>query len=456
MCADRIIGNSRTTHNNYIVQKASFGFQYLGQHALAHALRGSAAKVGETTRMTEKCVPAVNINQDYCSKCSICHSVCPFDSIKRDTETGKVEIDLQKCQVCGICYSACPVMAIEIVYYDYDRLVKYVKDMREKCNSDMLVLMCRGNSPSTGDVEDILRDNGIQLSNYIPLRLPCAGRVPAEFVFKVLNVGIKRVVSIQCEDDFCRFKQGTRINTRRLLLGQKVLEQLGLEKDAFTVIKYARKAVYDTSKCVGCDKCIFICPYKAIEAEPIATPRILEEKCMGCGACALVCPHKAIEVRGFEFDKVLKLYTDAARKLKVQGISPLILVFACQWSEFPALDEPGNPLLQKKAVVMEIPCFKALDPVHVLNALQNGFDGVMATVCPPEDCRLEEGKETAERNVAVLKDVLKKSGLLERFQLFTVHPRCLGEFNDKFDEFYSRIAAMSPVRGEQAEAAARV
>jgi coenzyme F420-reducing hydrogenase delta subunit len=105
---------------------------------------------------------------------------------------------------------------------------------------------------------------------------------------------------------------------------------------------------------------------------------------------------------------------------------------------------------------MEIPCFKALDPVHVLNALQNGFDGVMATVCPPEDCRLEEGKETAERNVAVLKDVLKKSGLLERFQLFTVHPRCLGEFNDRFDEFYSRIAAMSPVRREQAEAAARV
>ena len=406
--------------------------------------------------MSEKCVTAIKIDQDYCSKCSICHSVCPFDAIKRDAETGKVEIDLQKCQVCGICYSACPVMAVEIVYYDYDHLVKYVEEMREKCKSDVLVLMCRGNSPSTREMEEILQENGIKVSNYIPLRLPCAGRVPAEFVFKVLNLGIKKVVSIQCEDSFCRFKEGTRINTRRLLLGQKVLDQLGLNKDAFTVVKYARKAVYDTTKCVGCDKCVFICPYKAIEAEPIATPKILEEKCMGCGACALVCPYKAIEVKGFEFDKVLKLYMDAAKKLKAQGVSPLVLVFVCQWSEFPMLDEPDSPLLKKRAVVMEIPCFKALDPVHVLNALQSGFDGVMAAVCPPEDCKLEEGKETAERNVAVLKDVLRKMGLLERFELFTVHPRCVGEFSERFDEFYKKIACLPPVKAELMEAKARV
>jgi coenzyme F420-reducing hydrogenase delta subunit len=406
--------------------------------------------------MSEKCVAAVKINQDYCSKCSICHSVCPFDAIKREEGTGKVEVDLQKCQICGICYSACPVMAVEIIYYDYDCLVKYVKEMCEKRKNDVLVLMCRGNSPSTREMEEILRDSGIKVNDYIPLRLPCAGRVPAEFVFKVLNLGIKKVVSIQCEDSFCRFKEGTRINTRRLLLGRKVLGQLGLNEDAFTVVKYARKAVYDTAKCVGCDKCVFICPYNAIETEPIATPKILEEKCMGCGACALVCPYKAIEVKGFEFDKVLKLYIDAALKLKAQGVFPLLLVFACQWSEFPMLDEPDSPLLKRGAVVMEIPCFKALDPVHVVNALQNGFDGVMAAVCPPEDCRLEEGKETAERNIAVLKDALRKMELLERFELFTVHPRRVGEFSERFDEFYRKIACLPPAKAKVVEAKVRV
>ena len=404
--------------------------------------------------MSETCAAAININQDFCSKCSICHSICPYEAIKRDPETGKVEIDIQKCQVCGICYSACPVMAIEIVYYDYDSLLNYVKVMQEKCKSDTLVLMCRGNSPSTCEVEEILKEQGLSVKNFIPLRLPCSGRMPTEFVFRVLKCGIKNVVSIQCEDEFCRFKEGTRISTRRMLLGRAVLEQFGLSKDALRVVKYSRKVVYDAEKCVGCDKCVFICPYKAIEAEPFATPKILYENCMGCGACALVCPHSAIQVKGFEFEDVMRRYADAAKRLKEEGKFPVILVFVCQWSEFQALDNPEN--LLKKAVVMEIPCFKALDPVHIVNALRGGFDGVMAVVCPTEDCKLEEGKETAERNVAVLRDALKKIGVLERFELFTASPRCVGDFGKKLDEFVKKIASLPRLEQKMVEAKANV
>ena len=404
--------------------------------------------------MSETCAAAININQDFCSKCSICHSICPYEAIKRDPETGKVEIDIQKCQVCGICYSACPVMAIEIVYYDYDSLLNYVKVMQEKCKSDTLVLMCRGNSPSTCEVEEILKEQGLSVKNFIPLRLPCSGRVPTEFVFRVLKCGIKNVVSIQCEDEFCRFKEGTRISTRRMLLGRAVLEQFGLSKDALRVVKYSRKVVYDAEKCVGCDKCVFICPYKAIEAEPFATPKILYEDCMGCGACALVCPHSAIQVKGFEFEDVMRRYADAAKRQKEEGKFPVILVFVCQWSEFQALDNPEN--LLKKAVVMEIPCFKALDPVHIVNALRGGFDGVMAVVCPTEDCKLEEGKETAERNVTVLRDALKKIGVLERFELFTASPRCVGDFGKKLDEFVKKIASLPRLEQKMVEAKANV
>jgi coenzyme F420-reducing hydrogenase delta subunit len=398
--------------------------------------------------MTQACVAAVNINQDLCSKCSICHSICPYEAIKRDAETGKVEIDLQKCQVCGICYSACPVLAIEMVYYDYDSLTKYVKQMREKCKSDTLILMCRGNSPSTGEIEEILQEQDLKFESYVPLRIPCSGRVPTEFIFQALNSGMKNIVSIQCEDAFCRFKEGTKINTRRLLLSQKVLEELGLGKDTVRVIKYSRKVIYDTDKCVGCDKCVFICPYAAIEAEEFATPKILLDYCMGCGACALVCPHHAIQVKGFEFEDVLKRYAEAAKKLKERGNSPLILVFCCQWAEFPVLDDPESLLFKKKAVTLEVPCFKALDPVHVINALQNGFDGVMAVVCLKEDCKLQEGKETAERNMDVLKNTLRKMNLLNRFELYTASPRCVGDFNQKLDEFRKKTTSIPPIAKE--------
>ena len=77
--------------------------------------------------MGETCLAAVEINQDLCSRCCVCHSICPYEAINYDKEEDKVEIDIQKCQVCGICPSACPVGAIEVAYYDYEHLVDYVK-----------------------------------------------------------------------------------------------------------------------------------------------------------------------------------------------------------------------------------------------------------------------------------------------------------------------------------------
>ena len=402
--------------------------------------------------MSEKCLAAIEINQDLCSRCRVCYSVCPYEAINYDEKADKMEIDLQKCQVCGICPSACPVAAIEVAYYDYDQLVDYVDRVRKKVDADTLVLMCRGNSPNTCEVEEILADQGLNIEKYIPMRLPCSGRVPTDFIFKTLNSGVKNIVSVQCEDDFCRYKEGTKINTRRLQLSKNVLKQLGFPENALTVIKFSRKAVYKTEECVGCDKCVFICPYDAIKAEPFSTPTIIYEDCVGCGACALVCPHQAIEVKGYEFENVLQRYGQAAATMKANNNTPAVLVFSCQWSEFSALDDPDSALKGKNAMVLEVPCFKGMDPVHVVNALQCGFDGVMGVVCAADDCKLSEGRDTAERNLEVLKDVLKKLNLLDRFEMFELSPRCEGKFKSKFESFYKKIAGLPPCAVAKAEA----
>jgi coenzyme F420-reducing hydrogenase delta subunit len=404
--------------------------------------------------MSEKCLAVVEINQDLCSRCYVCKSICPFDAIKADS-TGKVEINSQDCQVCGICYSACPSSAIKMQYYTYDNLDQYLKQAKDKAkNVDTLVLMCRGNSPSTGEVQDILKEQKLNVGNYIALRLPCAGRVPTDFIFDSLNSGIKNIVSIQCEDPFCRYKEGTKINTRRLVLAKNVLKQLGYDENAVRIVKFSRKVVYDVQECVGCDKCIFICPYGALEFESFATPKVNEEKCVGCGACQLVCPHHAIQVKGFEFENVLSRYGEAAEKVRAKVSGPAVLAFVCQWSEFSALDTPNKAFEGKNVLALEVPCFKSLDPVHVVNALNCGFDGVMAVVCPSKDCKLQEGRDTAERNLGVILNVLKKKGLLDRFELYEESPRCAGEFEAKLDEFYKKISAL-PKREITVEAKAK-
>jgi coenzyme F420-reducing hydrogenase delta subunit/ferredoxin len=392
--------------------------------------------------MSEKCLATVEIDQDLCSRCYVCKSICPFEAIKADS-TGKVEVNTEDCQVCGICYSACPSQAIKMQYYTYDNLTEYLRKAQEKAkNTNTLVLMCRGNSPSTGEIHDILKEQGLKVGDYIALRLPCAGRVPTDFIFDALNLGVKNIVSVQCEDPFCRYKEGTKINTRRLVLARHVLKQLGYDENALRIIKYSRKAVYDVQQCVGCDKCIFICPYGALEFEPFATPKIIEEKCVGCGACQLVCPHHAIQVKGFEFENVLNRYGTSIQQLKAKNQGPAILAFVCQWSEFSALDNPNKAFEGKNVLALEVPCFKSLDPVHVVNAFNCGFDGVMAVVCSSKDCKLEEGRDTAERNVGVTLNVLKKKGLLDRFELYEESPRCAGDFNQKLDAFYEKILAL--------------
>jgi coenzyme F420-reducing hydrogenase delta subunit len=401
--------------------------------------------------MSEKCLAVVEVNQDLCSRCYVCQSICPYEAIKRDAE-GKVNVDIKDCQVCGICYSACPASAIKMQYYTYDNLAEYLKQAQTKApKTETLVMMCRGNSPNTGEVKDILKEQGIKVNDYLNLRLPCAGRVPTDFIFEALNSGIKNIISIQCEDPFCRYKEGTKVNTRRFTLAKNVLQQLGYDENAVKVIKFSRKAVYDVLECVGCDKCIFICPYKALEFESFATPKLIEEKCMGCGACQLVCPHHAIQVKGFEFENVLKRYSDCATQVKAKNGGPAVLAFVCQWSEFSALDNPSAAFEGKNVLTLEVPCFKSLDPVHVVNALSCGFDGVMAIVCSSKDCKLQEGRDIAERNLSVILNVLKKKGLSDRFELYEESPRCQGDLEQKLEAFYEKISKLPKEAKEEAK-----
>ena len=45
--------------------------------------------------MKEMLAAAININEDYCGRCNVCHTICPFEAVNRDPETGKVEIDAE-------------------------------------------------------------------------------------------------------------------------------------------------------------------------------------------------------------------------------------------------------------------------------------------------------------------------------------------------------------------------
>ena len=214
-----------------------------------------------------------------------------------------------------------------------------------------------------------------------------------------------------------------------------MIQQLGYPDDALKVVKYSRKVVRNNKECVGCGKCVFICPYGAIKVGAILHADHITEKCMGCGACQIVCPHNAIHVKGYEFEEILATYGGAAKSMKEIGARPSILVLSCQWSEYSALDNPDKTLKGKNAMILEVPCFKGMDPVHVVSAFERGFDGVMAVVCSAKDCKLQ-GQGYLGKAARGPPGLSEETGLLDRFELHELSPRCEGDFIAKFEAFH--------------------
>lgn len=390
----------------------------------------------------------VAIRKEKCIACTTCSWVCPFEAISLDEKHHIPVLDLEKCQVCGLCPSTCPAYAIDIAYYDQSSILNYVKKQMDATGLRTLIVTCRGSlSPQSSKAINFLDRR--EVNNFISLRLPCVGRVSIEFFLKVFLMGIQNITVIQCDEEYCRFKNGSRTSLQRISQLHGWLNQLGFKK-SLTVIKKSNKAIYVTENCVGCGKCEFICPYDAIELQPAGTPIFSLEDCVGCGACALACPHQAVELEGFEFGQVSKLihnYSIKAQELKDKAVKPVILVFCCQWSEFSGLDaldhSPQNSSLDENIIIIEIPCFKGLDPTHVLEAFYLGFDGVLAVICPEDDCKLVKGREIAEQNSAVLKKVLKQMKLHERFEIQMATPRYLKALNSKLEFFVKKISLLS-------------
>lgn len=53
-------------------------------------------------------------NEDRCTSCGACITVCPAGCFKLNTKTRKVTFEGEKCIACGICIKACPPRAMEV------------------------------------------------------------------------------------------------------------------------------------------------------------------------------------------------------------------------------------------------------------------------------------------------------------------------------------------------------
>ena len=369
---------------------------------------------------------AVKINEDCCSRCSICASLCPYDAIKKDADTGKTVLEIEKCQVCGMCYSTCPSQAIDIIYYDMDSLSRYLERAKKEYDSDTLVVMCKGSAPDFAGVEKLFG-----VAKFIPLSVPCVGRIPEEVFLKAILMGISEIYVLACDEDYCRFERGSPVTGRKILALNHLLEQLGYGKEVITFKRNSLKVKANTDLCICCGNCVFYCPYDAAKLESPGVVRFDLEACRGCGLCVSMCPAFALELENWEKERISDLIASLASEMQ----PPRILVFRCQWAVF----SPLNGELAPNVRYIDLPCASRVDAVHILEAFQKGIDGVLIAACSEEDCKQEKGSGKAQHSVERLKGRLSQIGLGDRLHFCTIAPRYPEGFYRELEQFSQSI-----------------
>ena len=148
--------------------------------------------------------------------------------------------------------------------------------------------------------------------------------------------------------------------------------------------------------CVGCMRCVKVCPFNAIEQIGLpgkGTVKILEAACMGCGTCAAECNFHAIEMPYFTREQILA-QVDAAL---AQNPADKCLVFTCNWCSYAGADLAGIEKRQypASARVIRTMCSARFEEEFVARAFDKGAGAVLVT-----GCRLTETGSDCHYNYA--------------------------------------------------------
>jgi F420-non-reducing hydrogenase iron-sulfur subunit len=95
------------------------------------------------------------------------------------------------------------------------------------------------------------------------------------------------------------------------------------------------------------------------------------------------------------------------------GFEPKILAFTCNWCAYAAADLAGASRIQYPASlrIIRVMCSGMVHPGLVIEAFEDGADGVLLMGCRPGECHYQDGNEKAKARSAVIEEILLIMGL---------------------------------------------
>jgi len=131
----------------------------------------------------------------------------------------------------------------------------------------------------------------------------------------------------------------------------------------------------------------------------------------------------------------------------VSEYEPKIVGFLCNWCGYAGADLAGTSRLSypTNIRVIRVMCSGRVEPVFVLNAFENGADGVLVAGCHPGDCHYRSGNQYAEKRVEKTQKLLDLLGIgSDRLRLEWISAAEGEKFASVIKDFTEKLRSMGP------------
>lgn len=130
-----------------------------------------------------------------------------------------------------------------------------------------------------------------------------------------------------------------------------------------------------------------------------------------------------------------------------ETFEPQIIAFCCKYCAYAAADLAGSMRLSYpvNVKISQVPCTGRVDIVHILNAFENGADGVYVAGCLEGDCHFVSGNLKARKRVEYVKRTLEELEIEpERVEMYNLSSAMGPRFAEIAIEMTKRIRELGP------------